>query len=87
MSRPCQDDHPPRPDSCRLCYLYERDPIYRALWDGQMASARALPCVYLGAVTDRLGSPCPAKWRRRCGLHGSCTIETCKTCGDYEPAD
>jgi hypothetical protein len=87
MSRPCQTDHAPRPDSCRLCWLYEHDDAYRALWDGRPVPDRSLPCVYLGDVLDRLGRPCPGKWLRRCGRHGTCTIETCRTCGDYDPAD
>jgi hypothetical protein len=83
--RPCHNDHPADPAHCRLCWLYEHDAAYRALWDGR--SPRSLPCVHLGAVLDRAGCPCPARWLRRCGVHGTCTIETCKTCGDYESAD
>jgi hypothetical protein len=90
--RPCHNDHPADPASCRLCWLYEHDPAYRALWDGNRSSAivpglRSLPCIHLGAVLDRAGCPCPARWLRRCGVHGSCTIEVCKSCPDYEAAD
>ncbi len=45
---------------------------------------RSLACVYLGDVIDRRGCPCPGKWLRRCGLHGTCTVEVCKSCPDYE---
>jgi hypothetical protein len=82
--RPCQNDHPPSPATCRLCWLYEHDAGYRALWDAAVAPARSLPCVYLGAVIDNRGCPCPARWLRRCGLHGTCTLETCKGCADYQ---
>jgi hypothetical protein len=88
MSRPCERDHSPSPRSCRLCWLYENDAGYRALWDGPappaIAPARSLPCVHLGTVLDRRGCPCPGRWLRKCGLHGTCTVETCKTCADYE---
>jgi hypothetical protein len=85
--RPCERDHAPSPATCRLCWLYEHDGAYRALWDGAPPpppGARSLPCIYLGDVIDRGGCPCPGKWRRRCALHGACTVETCKTCPDYE---
>jgi hypothetical protein len=83
--RPCHNDHPPRPATCRLCWLYEHDAAYRALWDGSPPSpSRSLPCVHLGAVIDTRGCPCPGRWLRRCGLHGSCTLETCKRCDDYQ---
>ncbi len=84
MSRPCEGDHPLSPDDCRLCWLYEHDAAYRALWDAAEPPARSLPCAYLGAVTDRLGCACPARWRRRCALHGGCTLEVCKRCPDYQ---
>jgi hypothetical protein len=84
--RPCHADHELRPEACRLCWLYEHDAAYRALWDGQaVVPVRSLPCVYLGEVTDRLGCACPGRWLRKCAVHGSCTIEVCKACPDYEP--
>jgi hypothetical protein len=63
--------------------LYEHDAAYRALWDGP-APPRSLPCAHLGVVIDRNGCPCPGKWLRKCGVHGTCTVEVCKTCPDYE---
>ena len=82
MSRPCERDHPGSPATCRLCWLYENDAGYRALWDG--APSRSLPCVHLGDVIDRLGCACPGRWLRRCGLHAVCTLEVCKRCEDYQ---
>ncbi len=84
--RPCHADHVPRPESCRLCWLYENDAGYRALWDGEpeVTPPRSLPCIHLGAVLDRCDCPCPGKWVRGCAVYGTCTIELCKTCADYE---
>jgi hypothetical protein len=82
--RPCHADHAPSPATCRLCWLYEHDARYRALWDGTPPPARSLPCIHLGEVIDRLGCPCPGRWLRRCGLHTTCTVETCKGCEDYQ---
>jgi hypothetical protein len=82
--RPCHADHAPSPATCRLCWLYEHDTAYRALWDGTAPPARSLPCIHLGAVLDTQGCPCPGRWLRRCGLHDSCTLETCKRCDDYQ---
>jgi hypothetical protein len=45
---------------------------------------RSLPCVHLGEVLDKRGCPCPGLWLRACALHGPITIQTCKTCPDYE---
>ncbi len=95
MSRPClcdQCDLSPwsrfQPHECRLCWLYHHDPEYRDFWDGEQLSEeptrRALPCIHLGAVLDRRGCPCPGLWLRGCFLHGPITIQTCKTCPDYE---
>lgn len=97
--RPCRCDNLPpagepyAPPFCRLCWLYAHDPVYRALWDSEGGASasphpgRALPCIYLGPVLDRLGCPCPGKWVRRCELHQRCTIEVCKCCPDYDPAN
>jgi hypothetical protein len=98
--RPCRCDNLPpagepyAPPYCRLCWLYAHDADYRRLWDNQADQAghppqpnRGLPCIYLGTVEDRLGCPCPGKWVRKCDLHGRCTLETCKTCRDYEPGN
>ncbi len=91
-ARPCADQHP-RPEvsqaHCRLCWLYLHAPEYRSLWGGQPADlpspgARALPCFLLGAVLDRRGCDCPARWLRACDLHGTTTIDNCKTCEDYQ---
>ena len=92
MPRPCESDHAFGPQTCRLCWLYQHDGAYRALWGGappgpSAAAAparRSLPCVHLGEVIDRLGCPCPGRWLRRCGLHAATTIEQCKTCADYQ---
>jgi hypothetical protein len=99
--KPCDGQHPPNSPGpyvkgeCRVCWLYEHDPQYRALWGERAAPpagpgpapppARPLPCVYLGAVVDRLGCPCPARWVRRCEVHGTCTVRQCQACPDYEP--
>lgn len=73
---------------CRLCFLYASDPAYRRLWDGMAADEatpqpRALPCLFLGPVLARGDCPCPAKWTRRCELHGTTTLDACKGCSDY----
>jgi hypothetical protein len=88
---PCR--HEPRnPDSCHLCWLYENDPGYRALWDGNPmpllsqgpSQTRSLPCIFLGEVIDKLDCPCPGKWLRTCALHKICTLTVCKKCEDYQ---
>jgi hypothetical protein len=94
MSRPClcdRCDPSPwadyRPGDCRPCWLYRHDPAYRALWDESPdpePPRRSLPCIHLGEVLDRKGCPCPGLWVRGCGVHGPVTIQTCKTCPDYE---
>ena len=94
MSRPCTcDDCDPLPwapyqsGQCRLCWLYHHDPAYQRHWDGETEEAparRSLPCVQLGEVLDKQGCPCPGLWLRECHLHGTITIQTCKTCPDYE---
>lgn len=114
MSRPCREEHPLRPLSCRLCWLCvaPEGHSYRVLWgepeppleladDGRiLASAgysleqlgaagaapeRREPCLFLGVVLDKLESSCPARWLRRCEVHGTCTLNQCKTCEDYNP--
>ncbi len=77
---------PYTPDQCRLCWLCHNDPAYVNLGVGTEFSTqkRSLPCIFLGAVMDRLDCPCPARWIRSCELHGSCTLNECKTCADYE---
>jgi hypothetical protein len=95
--RPCNHaGQAPQPDTCRVCFWYVHSQQYRALWaSGEPAEfglapeqptgpARSLPCIYLGEVTDRLGCACPARWLRGCALHGTCTIERCKACPDYD---
>jgi hypothetical protein len=87
--KPCDGNHAPihagpyTPEQCRLCWLYANDPAYRALWGEDRTAERSLPCVFLGAVIDR-NCPCPGRWLRRCAVHGSCCIEDCKTCNDYQ---
>jgi hypothetical protein len=88
--RPCDGNHAPihagpyTLDQCRVCWLYHNDPAYRALWENSEPSPRSLPCVFLGEVIDRLGCPCPARWRRGCAVHGECSLELCKACPDYQ---
>jgi len=85
--RPCHADHAPSPATCRLCWLYEHDAAYRALWDGPADAPpppRSLPCLHLGAVLDRRDCPCPGKWVRACAVYTTCTLEVCKTCADYD---
>jgi hypothetical protein len=98
--KPCDGNHPGREaregpytsEQCRVCWLYRNDRTFREHWNdtgavGPLESpARALPCLYLGAVLDRLDCPCPGKWVRRCELHQHCTLEVCKACPDYEAA-
>jgi hypothetical protein len=90
MSAPCycgrfRRGEPYSLDQCRVCWLYEHDSRFRALWgDAGPATRRSLPCVHLGGVIDRLGCACAAKWLRACALYGHCTLEACKTCPDYE---
>jgi hypothetical protein len=82
--RPCACDR----EACRLCWLYRHDERYRALWDGQVdgpSKKRTALCVHVGPVRDRLGCPCLRKWLRGCDVHGTCTLETCAACPDYEP--
>jgi hypothetical protein len=79
---------------CRLCWLYHHDADYRDRWDSLGDKevgpsplhlvTRSLPCVQLGEVLDKRGCPCPGLWLRSCALHGPITIQTCKTCPDYE---
>ena len=97
MSRPCICDRcgvepwgQYLEGECRLCWLYHHDPEYEAHWDettppgGGPTPRRSLPCIHLGEVLDRRGCPCPGLWLRGCYLHGPITIQTCKTCPDYE---
>jgi hypothetical protein len=90
MNRPCTCDRP----GCRPCRLFRENEAYRQLWGGLPQGTgnpggedlrRALPCIFLGEVLDRLNCPCPAKWARRCAIHEVCTLEGCKACEDYEP--
>ena len=95
MSRPCvceRTDPSPwaeyRLGDCRLCWLYHHDPEYRARWDEspppEEVPRRSLPCIHMGEVLDKKGCPCPGLWLRHCPLHGPITVQTCKTCPDYE---
>ena len=98
MTRPCHCDRCGlslwasfEPGQCRLCWLFHHDPEFQRLWDESAPAIpmaepprRALPCVHLGEVLDKRGCPCPGLWLRACGLYGPITIQTCKTCPDYE---
>jgi hypothetical protein len=97
MAPPCKHNSPILPDPyhpnsayCHLCYLYEVDEKYRALWDGlpipqeTTPEGKNLPCLFLGKVIDKLDCPCPGKWIRTCGVKKVCTIEQCKLCTDYQ---
>jgi len=86
MTRRCHCDR----DECRLCWLFRHDESYQALWGdaaeaGWQPAPRIEPCIHLGPVLDRLGCACLRKWRRRCELHQTCTLEICQNCPDYEP--
>ena len=53
MPRPCEVLHPNPPETageCRLCWLYENDPRYRAHWGGGVLPARrSKACCYKGS--------------------------------------
>jgi hypothetical protein len=86
--KPCDGNH--APGQCRVCWLYDNDAAYRALWAGvepAPAAPRSLPCIFLGAVIAQDGCPCPARWLRGCAVHGVCRLEQCKSCNDYQPED
>lgn len=40
MKPPCGCDAGRRDPGCRVCWLYENDPRYRLLWDGEPTAAR-----------------------------------------------
>jgi hypothetical protein len=82
--KPCH--HRVAQDGCRVCWLYDHDPAYRALWDRQTLPAPriALPCLFLGPVVAEGHCPCPGQRVHACSLHGPVTINThCKECPDY----
>jgi hypothetical protein len=95
--KPCGHNTPVLPtppyfaNGCRVCYLYETDPAYRALWDNQPEPAtpaavrRALPCVYLGKLVLRARCLCPRLDLRHCDKgHGQVSqVGACEMCGDY----
>jgi hypothetical protein len=94
MARPCTCDRlPPAGEPyaapyCRLCWLFRHDGRYQSLWATQTGlplTRRESTCVHLGPVLDRLGCPCPRKWRRSCEVYQTCTLEICQHCPDYEP--
>jgi hypothetical protein len=100
MTHPrCNGQHPGREarpgpyslDQCRLCWLALNDSAYRqeppAVPDPPPHASRSLPCLHLGEVIDRLGCPCPGRWLRQCGVHGTTTVQQCKQCPDYEEDD
>jgi hypothetical protein len=86
--------NPWSPDYCRICLLYETNEAYRALWDGQLVvpnpegspelEGRKRPCLFLGEVLDKLDCPCPGQWLRKCKVLGTCNIQACKACKNYQ---
>lgn len=86
MPRTCDHDGGPYVESCAVCRLYRDDPRYRAAFDGVAVPPqpeRSLPCLFLGDVISQMGCNCPGMWLRKCAIHQTCTITTCKTCPDY----
>lgn len=86
--------------NCRECYLYHRDPRYRALWGGNGTAplGRTLPCVHRGDLEGQV--PCEGCKGRTslkvfaCDIHSRCVLgdrpapgaHACGKCTDYEPA-
>jgi hypothetical protein len=79
-------------NGCRVCYLYETDEAYRALWDNlplghpKLTVQRPLPCIYLGALVSHARCACPRQDIRQCDKgHGQVSqAGACETCPDYE---
>jgi hypothetical protein len=84
---------------CRICWLYNTDSRYRALWDGleltriDPRDLRKVPCLYLRDTILEKPTNCPKCWVRACDLHDSCTTteqrtghKCCQTCEDYDPS-
>jgi hypothetical protein len=96
--KPCGHTTPVLPtppnfsNGCRICYLYETDAAYKALWDGQpippdpRVIKRPLPCIYLGALVLRARCSCPRQDMRQCDKgHGKISqMGACETCPDYQ---
>jgi hypothetical protein len=86
-------------DCCRVCYLYETNPKYRALWDLPNTGGPAVRrgnCVHRGADVRTVKCPtCRGEVQIKvfaCALHQECTlakavheIACCQTCQDFEP--
>jgi hypothetical protein len=83
--KPCGCPAPGRPGACRVCWLYDNDPVYRALWGGPAIVPFLGECLHLGKVLDRLSCPCELKWVRQCDLHGQTTLLRCRDCADLVP--
>jgi hypothetical protein len=94
-------DPPGSATGCRVCFLYETEPRYRALWDGQSA----VPAATAKAACRHRGlslrtQPCPSCGGHvhvkifACALHGECTVAKllpgsacCQICPDFAASD
>ena len=67
--KPC--NHTPPRDGCRLCWLYDHDPRYRALWGGDPATVAST--VTTTGATPPAAGPTPAQLEmlKRIKLHMS----------------
>lgn len=67
--KPC--NHTPPRDGCRLCWLYDHDPRYRALWGGDPATVAST--VTTTGATPPAAGPTPAQLEmlRKIKLHMS----------------
>lgn len=68
--KPCNEIHPTAQSGCRLCWLWEHDREYRALWGGDSASVRA-------GTTFK---PPPAVVERSVCVHEGIVLEFCHGC-------
>ena len=93
--RPCNHQESPKPEECRVCWLYVNDARYQALYDGMppVATPQTLECVHLGEVIDNRGCDCMWKWIHECDVFGSCTrgdqgtnLKVCASCQRYATA-
>jgi hypothetical protein len=87
------------PDYCRVCFLYETDPAYRALWDSEPLTPRGpchRECVRRGLPLRSETCPsCRGAVQIKvfaCQVHGECTvakvvknIDCCGRCDDFVP--
>jgi len=88
--KPCRHAEPE--PLCRVCWLYENDPTYRALWDGQAkdpdSGLLARVGNFLAAVGHHLLAGLPKvneeEYTRRLGLCEACenyVAGSCRLCG------